>query len=237
MGLRQIDCATRARVSRSFVSKLERGQFRSTDLGRVEAVCAGLGADLDVRVRWRGEGLDRLLDEGHAALVNGIVALLRAAGWVVALEVTFNEYGDRGSIDVFGWHPVTRDVLVVEVKSTVADAQGTLSPLDRKARHAPKLARARGWDVERVSRLLVVGEGPTNRRRVERFSVLFEAALPVRGWQVKRWLRAPANELSGLLFLSDAPAGSTRRTTAGRSRVRLSKMPAGRSHMSSRERE
>ena len=187
----------------------------------MEALCTALGADLDVRVRWRGEGLDRLLDEGHALLVDRVVAFLRAASWEVAVEATFNDYGDRGSIDVFAWHPTTRHVLVVEVKSTVADAQGTLAPIDRKVRVAAKLARDRGWDALRVSRLLIVGEGPTNRRRVERFQSLFEAALPARGWYVKRWIRGPDGPLSGLLFVSNGPARSTRRTTAGRSRVRL----------------
>jgi transcriptional regulator with XRE-family HTH domain len=219
-GLRQVDVAARARVSRAFVSKLERGAFRSTDLARVEAVCAALGADLDVRVRWRGEGLDRLLDEGHAALVDRIVAMLRTEGWEVALEVTFNDFGDRGSIDVFACHPREQHLLVAEVKSVVADAQGTLAPLDRKVRVAPKLARERDWTAIQVSRLLVVAEGSTNRRRTERFGALFDAALPDRGWQVRRWLGAPDRPLNGLLFLSDAPRGSVRRTTAGRSRVR-----------------
>jgi hypothetical protein len=49
-----------------------------------------------------GEGLDRLLDETHASLVDLIVHELRDGGWDSALEVTFNKYGDRGSVDVMG---------------------------------------------------------------------------------------------------------------------------------------
>lgn len=105
LGWRQMDLALRAKVSRAFVSKVERGLFGSSEFAKVQAICAALGADLDVRVRWRGEGLDRLLDEGHATLVDLVVGLLRAAGWEVALEVTFNVYGDRGSIDILAWHP------------------------------------------------------------------------------------------------------------------------------------
>ena len=80
------------------MSNVERGLIRASEIARVEAICAALGADLDVRVRWRGEGLDRLVDEGHAALVDAVVAMLRAAGWEVALEVTFNEYDTRRGI-------------------------------------------------------------------------------------------------------------------------------------------
>ena len=228
LGWRQEDLAQRAGVSRSFVSKLERGLARSSDAGRIDAVCVALDADLDVRVRWRGEAMDRLLDEGHARIVDALVVVLRARGWEVALEVTFNDFGDRGSIDVFAWHPVERALLVVEVKSVVPDAQGTLAPLDRKARIAPKLARARGWDPATVSRLLVIGDNSTNRDRVRRFEDLFAAALPVRGRAVRRWLSGPLGSIAGLWFLRDATPGSTTRRIAGRSRVnRPRKRPNG----------
>lgn len=219
LGLRQVDAAIRAGVSRSFVSNLERGRSRSTDLGRIEAVCVALGVDLDVRVRWRGEGLDRLLDEGHATIVDGLAALLKEDGWLTSLEVTFNDYGDRGSIDVFAWQPEERSLLIAEVKSVVPDAQGTLAPLDRKVRVAPRLARGRGLDPISVSRLLVVADTSTNRRRIARFETLFGSALPDRGWAVRRWLAQPSGSISGPLFLPDSTGDGTRRSTAGRSRV------------------
>ena len=224
LGLRQSDVAAAARVSRSFVSSVERGQARGASIGKLAAVCVALGADLDVWIRWRGEGLDRLLDEGHATLVDQVVAKLRGGGWDVALEVTFNEFGERGSIDVLAWHPDSRSLLVVEVKSVVPDAQGTLAPLDRKTRLAPKIARDRGSDPVSVSRLLVIREGPTNRRRVARFGELFKAALPHRNAEVRRWIARPDGPLAGLLFLSYDKRDGTRRTTAGRTRVRTRRM-------------
>lgn len=219
LGWRQSDLALRSGVSRSLVSKVERGLIRHSDLDRIDRICSSLGADLDVRVRWRGEGLDRLLDEAHAALTDRVVSELKAAGWALALEVTFNEYGERGSIDVLAWHASTSSLVVVEVKSVIPDAQATLLPLDRKARLAARIARDRGWTAQSVSRLLVVADQTVNRRRVDRFGDLFSAALPVRGHAVRRWLRSPSGETEGLLFLSDSPVGSTRRTTAGRQRV------------------
>jgi len=193
-------------------------------------VCVALGADLDVRVRWQGEGLDRLLDEGHATIIDRFLPLLRVASWEVALEVTFNEFGERGSIDILGWHPSTRALLVVEIKSVVPDAQGTLAPLDRKVRVAPKLARGRGWDPVTVSRLLVIGDTTTNRDRVRRFNALFDAALPVRGRDVRRWLGNPDRAISALWFLPESTHRGVRRSTAGKARVnrpRGSTQPAG----------
>ncbi len=65
---RHVDVAAAAGVSRAFVSKVERGLIRNTDLEWLERARQVLGADLDVHVRCRGEGLDRLLDEAHAVL-------------------------------------------------------------------------------------------------------------------------------------------------------------------------
>jgi transcriptional regulator with XRE-family HTH domain len=128
---RQEDVAEAARVSRPFVSKLERGLIGRSDLERIERVCRALGADLDVRVRWRGEGLDRLLDEAHAALVERTVQALRSSAWEVALEVTFNDYGDRGSIDVVGWHPSGAALLIVEHGSRGPGAKRRIGTCER----------------------------------------------------------------------------------------------------------
>ncbi len=219
LGLRQSDLATKAGVSRSVVSRIERGQITSTTLGALESICIGVGADLDVRLRWHGEGLDRLLDEAHAGIVERFVRDLRAAGWETALEVTFNEYGGRGSVDAVGWHPATRSLLISEVKSVIPDAQGTLMPLDRKTRLGMKIGRSRGWDPTSVSRVLVVRDGSTNRRRVELLGATFDAALPVRGAEFRRWVRAPARSIGALVFLPDSPQRSTRRSPTGRQRV------------------
>ena len=106
----------------------------------------------------------------------------------------------------------------------VPDAQGTLAPLDRKVRVAPKLARDRGLEPGSVSRLLVVADTSTNRRRIGRYETLFAAALPDRGWAVRRWLSKPSGSISGLLFLPDSTGDGTRRSTAGRSRVNRPRM-------------
>jgi len=227
LGLRQVDVGDRARLSRSFISKVERGQLLEVRLGDLERVCTELSADLDVRVRWRGEGLDRLLDEAHALLVDRVVRELTDAGWQTAVEATFNEFGDRGSVDVLGWHEATSSLLVVEIKSVVPDAQATLMPLDRKTRLGRRIGQLCGWDAHSVSRLLVVADRPINRRRISRLGSMFEAALPARNRAIRRWLRSPVGSMSGLWFLSDSPVGSTRRGSTGRLRVNRPRRPQG----------
>jgi transcriptional regulator with XRE-family HTH domain len=218
--LRQDDLAGIARLSRALVSRVERGLIENVRVGDLDRVARALGARLDVRLRWNGESLDRLLDEAHAALVNTMVALLRGAGWEVAVEVSFSIWGERGSIDILAFHPATGILLVIEVKSRVPDSQEMLATLDRKARLAKQVAAERGWEVRSVARLLVIADTMTARRRVARLASTFDTSYPVRGHAVRRWLRQPAGSISGLLFLSYAPAGSTRNASRVHQRVR-----------------
>lgn len=219
-GFRQEDVGRLAGKSRALVTKIEGGQIDSVSVASLRAVAAAVGATVDVRLRWNGEALDRLLDEAHARLVDAFVLLLRSAGWEVAVEVSFSIWGERGSIDILAYHRLTGFVLVVEVKSVVPDSQATLHGLDRKARLARKIARDRGWDCRAVARLLVVGDSTTSRRRIAEFASLYAVALPDRGRVVRRWLRGPAGPLAGVLFLSSATLGGLRRRSGGAARVR-----------------
>jgi transcriptional regulator with XRE-family HTH domain len=218
--LPQADLGARARVSRSLVAAIENGNLDGVTLRRLRALAGAVGATVDVRLRWRGEALDRLLDEAHARLVEAFVVLLRAAGWEVAVEVSLSVWGERGSIDIFAFHRPTGIVLIVEVKSVIPDSQATLHGLDRKARLAGQLASARGWECRGVARLLVVGESATSRRRVTRLAATYAAALPVRGRAVQRWLQEPAEPIAGLLFLRTAGRRGETIRVRGQERVR-----------------
>lgn len=216
-GMGQAALARRVGVSRATISRVERGLIGGMTLGRLSDVAAGLGAAFQVSVRWNGEALDRLLDEGHARLVAVVVSLLGELGWETGVEVSFAIGGERGSIDVLGYHRPSGSLLVGEVKSVVPDAGGTVYGLDRKARLAPLIARERGLVVRRVSRILFVAESRTARRRIGRFASLWAAAFPVRGRQLLAWLRDPSERtISGLLLVPAGlrPAIATRRRVA-----------------------
>lgn len=217
-GWSQRRLAAEARVSRWAVATVESARAGSLPLDVLQAVATALDAFVSVRVLYKGEALDRLRDERHAELVEHVVALLWALEWEVATEVSFNNYGERGSIDILAFHRATRTLLVIEVKTVVPDLGGMLATLDRKVRLAAEIAAARGWMPDAVQRLLVLPEDRTARRRVKQHEATFETAFPARNVAVNAWLRTPSGPLSGLVFLSTARTSGQRSPRQSRTR-------------------
>lgn len=210
-GWRQKDLAIAAEVSQSTISLIERGHLSTLSIRVLRAVFAAVDARFEGSVSWRGGAVDRLLDERHARLVGAVVIDLRARGWDVHVEVSFSEYGERGSIDILAIRPADRVALVVEIKSELMAIEDTVRKLDIKARLAAKIVVDRfGWRPATVGRLLVIEEGATSRRRVAANEGALGAAFPDRGARVRAWLRRPDGRLSALRFFSSTNRGATR---------------------------
>jgi transcriptional regulator with XRE-family HTH domain len=210
--LRQLDVARSAGVSRGVIVRIETGHSASMTVKALEKAGAVLGARVICRLSWNGEGLDRLLDAGHAAIVDKVVRILEADGWTVATEASFNHFGERGSIDILAFHSASRIVLVVEVKSVVPDVQVTLVGIDRKVRLAREIARSRGWNAVAVGSLLVIRDDRTSRRRIDAHTATFANAFPDRARAIRAWLARPsaAHPIRGLWFLTGEPHAATR---------------------------
>jgi transcriptional regulator with XRE-family HTH domain len=213
-GWTQEQLAEKCGLAQTAISRIERGFGDRFTVQTLARVVAALGARISVRLLSQGEDLDRLLDAGHAEIVERITKYLQARGWEVAPEATFSIYGERGSIDILAFHPATGTLLVIEVKSVVPDVQATLAGIDRKARLAERIARERGWRVTSVSRWLVLPGDKTSRRRIASHEATFRAALPGRTLAMQRWSAAPSGPVAGIVFVSP----STQKT--GRHRIR-----------------
>ena len=205
--------AGRAGISQAAVSRAERGDAASQTLGTLERIAEALGARASLRLFWHGEALDRLLDAVHAGLVDQVVILLRANSWEVVTEATFSVYGERGSVDVLAYHAGFGALLIVEVKSVVPDMQDMLAGIDRKARLGPHLATDRGWPVRSSSRLLVLPDDRTARRRLAQHAATMALAFPLQTAAVRRWIARPTGSMGGVLFLPSS------RSTTGRQRI------------------
>jgi transcriptional regulator with XRE-family HTH domain len=218
--------AANAGVSRRTVGRIEAGGAGDLAVDTLRAVFAAADARIKLVPWWNGASLDQLLDAGHAALIERALGVLKRFGWAAEVEVTYSEWGERGSLDILAGHPASRAVLVGEAKTAFGSMEETNRVLDVKTRMAPKLAEERfGWRPASVSRVLILPSENTARRVVASHRVTLDVAYPSRGRAVRAWLRQPEGPLRGIWFLSDgrykaatppaAPAGGSPSSDSG----------------------
>jgi transcriptional regulator with XRE-family HTH domain len=224
---RQADVGARASLSQDLISLVERGRIDEVSVRARRAHARALDAELVIELRWRAGEIDRLMDEGHAALVGAMTAMLAGLGWEVRPEVSFAVFAERGSIDLVAWHAASATLLVVEVKTTLTSIEETLRRHDAKARLAADVCAERfGWRARAVGRLLVLPEGTTPRRQVKRHAPVLAAAYPLRSDALRTWLRSPAGAARGLLFMPGTSLARAARGATGRRRIRRAPAPS-----------
>jgi len=208
-------------VSRGLISLIERGRIEEVTIRRLRRAARELDAEYIAVLRWRAGDLDRLMDEGHAALVGRAAAILRADGWEVRIELSYSVYGERGSIDILAWRAPMGLLLVVEVKTEFIALETTLRKHDEKVRLAARIARERlDWNALDTARLLVLPSTSTARRRVERHAAVMDVSYPLRGTSLRHWMASPSGPQAGLLFIDVEQAPTSGRPSISRKRVR-----------------
>jgi len=170
-GWRLADVAGRCRLSIATIARGENGTFASVGVVRRH------GAALDLRIEWtavgRGADATRTLDEEHAAIVEVVATWLRRFGIEVTAEASFSIYGERGRIDLLGYHTATRTLYMVEVKTELSDLQDLLGVVDVRERLAPRIAADRGWRFDRRCSLLALAATSHNREIVRAHGTIF----------------------------------------------------------------
>jgi transcriptional regulator with XRE-family HTH domain len=224
--LRQQDVADSTGVSRQVVSRVECGRIDQVSLDKLRRIGDRLGIRIDLVARWRGGHLDRLLNRRHTALHEAALAVVEAApGWQVVSELSFNIRGERGVIDLVGWHAADRALLIGELKSEFVDQGDLVATMDRRRRLAVLIARERGWDPAVIGSWVIVADNRTNRRHLAASRRLLRGAFPADGAQMAAWLRHPRASISGLSFLRVPTVGGngmrvSRQRTAARPAAR-----------------
>ena len=206
------------------IGRIERGGMGSIPVGRIDRVAEVLGARFDTAVRWQGGDLGRLLNARHSTMHEAMARYISAVGaWVGEPEVSFSIYGERGVVDVLAWHPPSRVVLVIELKTEIVDVNEMMSNLDRKQRLANRVAQDRGWKPVAVGVWLAVADSRTNRRALASHSTVLRAKYPADGRTIRSWLQAPRGPIRALSFMPDVGdlttghgARPTRRVRKGR---------------------
>jgi transcriptional regulator with XRE-family HTH domain len=220
-GWRQADVAQSSGTSQQLVSLIEVGRVEQVGLPAARRVATALSIRLRLEPLYRGADAYRLLDAGHAAVVDRVVRRLQALRWTCEVESTFNHFGDRGSVDILASLHDGAVLAIIEVKTRVVDVQDTLRALDRKVRVVPLVLRKqRTWRPREVGRILVLPDTTANRRAVTGHSASFSAALPGSSREVLRWLRSPRGSIGGVWFLSVTTVAGDKRISVAPRRVR-----------------
>jgi transcriptional regulator with XRE-family HTH domain len=220
-GMTQADLGARAGVSKSTMSRIERGHLDSLSVRAIRAVASELDIRVDVVPRWRSGDLDRLLNRRHSALHELVARWFGefVPAWVLAPEVSFSIYGERGVIDILAWHPGRRALLIIELKTDIVDVNDLVGSADRRRRLARTIAAERGWDPATVSVWIVVAPSRTNERRIAAHSAMLRAAFPVDGRGIQSWLRDPVGSVAVLSIWPSSRTGKLGRDLAPTRRV------------------
>ena len=193
-----------AGVPREDVIAVEAGRLGQLPFDRTRRMFEAVGGRARPAVWWNGAAADRLLDERHALLVERGVRAYGRRKWETAVEVSFADYGERGSIDILAGRMSAGAVAVTEVKSDIGSLEETNRVLDVKERLAPKIAHTRfGWRPAVIGRILILPGTTTMRRIVERHASTMDAIYPARSNEIRAWLRAPTASIRGIWFMSE----------------------------------
>jgi transcriptional regulator with XRE-family HTH domain len=215
-GWRLADVGMRSKLSPASIARTEHGWIASFRV--VQAHAAALDVRVDFRLMGRGAHVVRVADEEHAAIVELLARAFVAAGWDVEVEASYSEYGERGRIDLLAYDAVTRTLVIVEVKTELADLQELFGGLDVKLRLAPAVAMRRGWAVARTVTVLAAASIEMNRSLVRQHPTLFSsfARMVFRGGA---GAVVGGSEQRVLVWIPASVAGRER-WLAGRRRVR-----------------
>lgn len=197
---RQDDLASRAGVSRATVWRVERGRLDELTVAAIRKICAELEIRVALEPRSRGADLDRAINARHSALHEAVARAIRRdfPDWVLAPEVSFSIWGERGVIDLLLWHPGRRALLIIEFKTEIVDTGNLLETMDRRRRLAVAIANDRGWEPATISTWVIVAESRTNERRLRQHRTILRSAFPAAGRQIRAWLRDPVGSIAGL---------------------------------------
>jgi hypothetical protein len=160
---------------------VEHGAISALTVLDADAVCRAVGATLVLGVEAPVlVGGDRQRDAAHAACVAYVARRLEAAGWLVAREVEIGDSQRPGWIDLMAFDPDTRTLLVIEVKTLLADFGGLERQLGWYERRAADAAGRLGWRPAHVGVFAFLLATTINDRRIRDNALGVAQRFPVR---------------------------------------------------------
>jgi transcriptional regulator with XRE-family HTH domain len=181
-GWSQARLATESGVPQTVISTIERAIHRTPPLETVRLICEALDAELVVDIRpARLVGRSDQKDPAHAACVAATRRILEPAGWRTESEVEIVTGRAHGFIDLVAFDPLTRRILVVEVKTEIRDVGALERQMSWYLRTAPAAALRLGWHGRSVGGIVVALATTAVDAAVLANRGELAAAFPVRG--------------------------------------------------------
>lgn len=181
LGWTQRRLAAEAGVSQAHVWAVEQGRVAHLTFDAAESLLKVMGAHLSMSVGapfisdQRGQR-----DAAHTRMVAHVVRRLRRLGWEVLTEVGIGDGRSRGFIDILAFHPNTRVMLVIEIKTEIHDYGQIERSIDWYQRESWSIARLEGWQPERSIGVLLLLMTQANDDRVHSNREAFASGYPMR---------------------------------------------------------
>lgn len=193
-GWSQAELGRRSGISKGMIGKIEIGAANCTF-----AVAGRLIDELGIRASLRLDApfiVDRRRQREpiHARCSAYVRRRLEADGWTVHGEVEIVHGQSHGWIDLLAWHPTTRTVLVIEIKTELHDLGQIERTMGWYEREAWAAARRLGWRPVRVVSALVVLMTSEVEGRVRENVAAIASGFRVRGSALARWVADPSHE-------------------------------------------
>jgi transcriptional regulator with XRE-family HTH domain len=181
LGLSQCTFADRIGRSQVYVSLVERARVPGLSIAEADSICQALGATLvlgiEAPVLAAGS---RQRDAAHAQCEAYVTRRLTRDGWIVRREVQIGNPARPGWVDVLAFHPETRVLLVIEVKTELIDFGGLERQLGWYSREARDAGKALGWEPVAVATAALVLATAVNDDRIRQNALGIRQAFPRR---------------------------------------------------------
>ncbi|MBA2380473.1 MAG: helix-turn-helix domain-containing protein [Chloroflexi bacterium] len=181
IGWTQRELARRADVSQALVSAIENGRLPTLTFATAARLIEVMGGRLiiDATQPFLADR-ERQRDAGHARCETYAARRLEVDGWLVETEVEVAGDRSRGWIDLLAFHPPTRTLLVVEIKTELHDLGAIERSLGWYQRESWSAARRLGWRPARVVGCLLILATEANDRRIRENSGSLRRSYPLR---------------------------------------------------------
>jgi transcriptional regulator with XRE-family HTH domain len=219
----QRELARRSGVVQSRISMIERGLVDDVRISEIEAICSALR--IEYRIDFRTPDLlARPADLVHARCSAHVDRRLSAQGFRIAREVEIGSGRIRGWIDLLAFDPATRLLVIVEIKTELADLGGLERALGWYERGARLAAAELRWRPRSVCTAVLVLHTAANDRLISANRGVLSAAFGGHAHELAGVLAGTVPSRSRYLAMIDPR--STRRRWIRPSRLDGSRLRA-----------